>query len=121
MCADLRSRCGAGKAVRHNQTGEHSKWRFWFVRLAAGIACCTFLSEPTIAAERPLLDLRCASRDINAVTLIERLGESQEISAEVLVDAFATVARARRVCASGDVADALGIYDSIALSSSAMR
>jgi hypothetical protein len=80
-----------------------------------GVACLIATSTHVIAAEKISLDTRCAAKDLEVVTLIEKYGDAQEMSAEVLVDAFWVVGKARRTCAMGQVQDALGLYESLGL------
>jgi hypothetical protein len=54
----------------------------------------------------------CAAQDLKLVTLIEQLGERQEVPGETLADAFFTMTRARELCRAGRVAEALAVYRS---------
>lgn len=85
-------------------------------RLLAGAACLLTMTTYAIAAEKPELDPRCAAKDMELVTQIEQYGEAQEMSAEILVEAFSIVGKARRTCQMGQVQDALGFYESLGLS-----
>lgn len=56
----------------------------------------------------------CAQRDLQAVTLIERRGEAQNVASRKLYDAFLTMVSARNACRDGRESEALSIYDSVA-------
>ena len=57
----------------------------------------------------------CAARDIKVVTLIESAGAARTVPDERLTEAFLTLMKARELCGSGRVAEALAAYDSIAI------
>ncbi len=81
-----------------------------------GVASGTRQAQPgafsAMAAERPMPG-ECARRDLRAVTAIEAHGETQDVPSARLALASFTVLRARAVCATGAVEDALAIYDGI--------
>ena len=55
----------------------------------------------------------CALRDVQSVTLLEEIGEAQDLPGYVLYETFMTVLRARAACNEGRVADGLALYDGI--------
>jgi hypothetical protein len=57
----------------------------------------------------------CAARDIKVVTLIEDAGAARTVPDERLTEAFFTLMKARELCGAGRVAEALAVYDSIAI------
>jgi hypothetical protein len=85
-------------------------------RLLLGAVCLIALTAHAVAAEKPSLDARCAAKELETVMLIDRFGAAEEMSPEVLVDAFAVVGKARRTCQMGNVQDALALYESLGFS-----
>jgi hypothetical protein len=71
-------------------------------------------SSHAVAAERKGSPV-CAARDLKLVTLIEQWGEARAVPGEKLAEAFFTMIKARDLCRSGRVAEALAIYDGIAI------
>lgn len=57
----------------------------------------------------------CAARDLKLVMLIDELGEAKAAPGERLADAFFTMVKARDLCRAGRIAEALAVYDSIAI------
>ena len=57
----------------------------------------------------------CAARDLKLVMLIDELGEAKTVPGERLADAFFTMVKARDLCRAGRIAEALAVYDSIAI------
>lgn len=55
----------------------------------------------------------CAARDLKLVMLIEELGEAKAVPGERLAEAFFTMTKARDLCRTGRIAEALAIYDGI--------
>ena len=55
----------------------------------------------------------CAARDLKLVMLIEELGEAKAVPGERLAEAFFTMMKARDLCRTGRIAEALAIYDGI--------
>jgi hypothetical protein len=74
----------------------------WFTAAMGG----AFAAEPKLAAV-------CAERDIAAITMIEERADSETVPSESLYQAFTTQMQARSTCASGQVGDALALYDRI--------
>lgn len=56
----------------------------------------------------------CAQRDVQAVTLIDDLGDAQRAAGQKLFEAFLIVLRAREACIEGREREALSIYDTVA-------
>jgi hypothetical protein len=88
------------------------------IAVLVSATCLVTCWSYAIAAQKIVFDRACAAKDLEIVTQIELYGEAQEISPEILVDAFAAVAKARRTCAMGQVAAALDLYDSIGFGAS---
>ena len=57
----------------------------------------------------------CALRDLQLVTLMEELADTQKVTGEKLFEAFRTMLRARNTCIEGRESEALSIYDTITL------
>jgi hypothetical protein len=64
---------------------------------------------------------RCAAFDHHVLWLIEEHAEAQEISEDEIVIASGRLHDARRLCASGRVAEALDVYSTIALERPRLR
>jgi hypothetical protein len=69
-------------------------------------------SGDAVASERHGSPI-CAGRDLKLVMLIEELGEAKAVPGERLAEAFFTMMKARELCRTGRVAEALAIYDGI--------
>ena len=67
-----------------------------------------------VAAEMPDR-AQCAARDHKLLTLLEEHGEAQDVPADDLVAAFFALVRARVVCATGHVDEAVAVYDSVVI------
>ena len=78
----------------------------------AALVSAAFLAVTSPAAAQSF-PLECALRDAQLVTQIERHGEAQDVSGEILFEAFWTMQRARDACADGRVTVGLALYDSI--------
>jgi hypothetical protein len=57
----------------------------------------------------------CNEADLRLVTLIEAHGETQDVAADTLAQAFFTVLEARKACNAGHVEAAMKLYESIPL------
>lgn len=55
---------------------------------------------------------QCAARDRKLLTWLEEHGEAQDVPADDLRAAFFSLVKARVVCATGHVDEALAVYDS---------
>ncbi len=55
----------------------------------------------------------CASRDLKLVSLLDLHGHMEFVSPDVLSDAYLEILQARKACAAGHVAEAVGIYERI--------
>jgi hypothetical protein len=80
------------------------------MRAALVGAAALALASPAAAQSFPL---ECAMRDAQLVTQVERHGEAQDVSGEILFEAFWIMKRARDACAEGRVVVGLALYDSI--------
>ena len=60
---------------------------------------------------------QCAARDLKLLTSLNEHGEAQDVPADDLRAAFFALVKARGVCASGRVDEALALYDSVAIGS----
>jgi hypothetical protein len=69
----------------------------------------------TAVAAKQTARAACAARDLKLVMLIEELGEALALPGQTLADAFFTMVKARELCRDGRVAEALAIYDGIAI------
>ena len=78
----------------------------------AALVSAAFLAVTSPAAAQSF-PLECALRDAQLVTQIERHGEAQDVSGEILFEAFWTMQRARDACADGRVTVGLALYNSI--------
>ena len=78
----------------------------------AALVSAAFLAVTSPAAAQSF-PLECALRDAQLVTQIERHGEAQDVSGEILFEAFWTMQRARDACHDGRVTVGLALYDSI--------
>lgn len=58
---------------------------------------------------------RCAAYDLHVLWLIEEHAEAQELDGDAIAAAAHALGGARRLCASGRVAEALEAYGAIAL------
>src|SRR5690242_7497758 len=85
------------------------------VLMASTLIASTTSALAGDAATPNLTTRACAERDLQYVMLIERHGEAQDITGEVLAQAFFTVMRARKACRQGREQDAFAIYNSIKL------
>jgi hypothetical protein len=73
------------------------------------------LASAAYGGERLRLEAACPAYDLHITTLIEDHGIIGDTDHQVLGEAALRVIDARLACQSGDVAGALGIYDSINL------
>jgi hypothetical protein len=71
-------------------------------------------SGNAMAAEQLSLKV-CAARDAKMLMTIEDAGEDRTAPAEMVADAFLTMLKARELCSTGRVREALTVYDSIPL------
>ena len=69
----------------------------------------------SLAQRTNFFSLICAQRDRQLVTLIEELGDAQEVAGQKLFEAFLTMMRARNACIEGRESEALSIYDTVTL------
>ena len=69
-----------------------------------------------VAAEMPDR-AQCAARDLKLLTSLNEHGEAQDVPAEDLRAAFFVLVKARGVCATGQVGEALALYDSVVIGS----
>jgi hypothetical protein len=69
-----------------------------------------------VAAEMPDR-AQCAVRDLKLLTSLNEHGEAQDVSADDLRDAFFALVKARGICATGRVGEALALYDSVVIGS----
>ena len=71
---------------------------------------CASSVTPTAAQTFPVV---CAQRDVQLVTQLEQIGETQTVPGEILYEAFRVLTRARTACKEGRLELALALYDSI--------
>jgi hypothetical protein len=69
-----------------------------------------------VAAEMPDR-AQCAARDLKLLTSLNEHGEAQDVPADDLRAAFFALVKARGVCATGRVDEALALYDSVVIGS----
>jgi hypothetical protein len=69
-----------------------------------------------VAAEMPDR-AQCAARDLKLLTSLNQHGEAQDVPAADLRDAFFALVKARGICATGRVGEALSLYDSVVIGS----
>jgi len=69
-----------------------------------------------VAAEMPDR-AQCAAHDRRLLTSLEEHGEAQDVPADDLRAAFFALVKARVVCASGHVDEALALYDGVVIGS----
>ena len=69
-----------------------------------------------VAAEMPDR-AQCAARDLKLLTSLNEHGEAQDVPADDLRAAFFALVKARGVCATGRVDEALALYDSVIIGS----
>lgn len=69
-----------------------------------------------VAAELPDR-AQCAAHDRRLLTSLNEHGEAQDVPADDLRTAFLALVKARVVCASGRVDEALAVYDSVLIGS----
>ena len=81
-------------------------------RLAA-LGLGAFIATTTSAQAQVQFAKECSLRDVKVITLIEAHGETGDVKAERLADAYMTMLDARAACYEGRVGEALAIYDSI--------
>jgi hypothetical protein len=55
----------------------------------------------------------CAQKEIEVITLIEDHGAADDLASDKLIDAGATLLRARLACYHGHVSEAVALYDQI--------
>jgi hypothetical protein len=67
-----------------------------------------------VAAEMPDR-APCAARDLKLLTSLNEHGEAQDVPADDLRAAFFALVKARGVCATGRVDEALALYDSVVI------
>jgi hypothetical protein len=60
---------------------------------------------------------QCAARDLKLLTSLNEHGEAQDVPADDLRAAFFALVKARGVCASGRVDEALALYDGVVIGS----
>lgn len=58
---------------------------------------------------------QCAARDLKLLTSINEHGEAQDVPADDLRSAFFALVKARGVCATGRVDEALALYDGVVI------
>jgi hypothetical protein len=59
----------------------------------------------------------CAKQELQLVVLIEELGDAGVVPAEKLASAYSAMLEAREVCRTGQVAQALRMFDAVSLES----
>ena len=69
-----------------------------------------------VAAEQPDR-AQCAAGDHRLLTSLEEHGEAQDVPADDLRAAFFALVKARVVCSTGHVDEALALYDSVVIGS----
>jgi hypothetical protein len=74
------------------------------------------LFSAAVAAEMPDR-AQCAARDLKLLTSLNEHGEAQDVPADDLRAAFFALVKARGVCATGRVDEALALYDSVVIGS----
>jgi hypothetical protein len=71
-------------------------------------------TSDAVAATRPGSPV-CAARDLKLVMALEEAGEAKTLPGEQLAEVFFTMMKARELCSAGRVAEAIAVYDGIAI------
>lgn len=91
------------------------------------LAAAVWIALSSVAeASSPQIPMECAARDLKFLWQIDEYGERSDVPGEKLYAAFLTMLRARSVCAAGQAAEAMALYDSafgpfVAASSNSLR
>ena len=84
-------------------------------RLCAAASICLATGGALVAESATVVSPICAAADLRLITLIEAHGETQDVAADILAQAFFTVVEARKTCNQGQVESAIKLYESIPL------
>jgi uncharacterized protein YjiS (DUF1127 family) len=84
-------------------------------RLCAAASTCLATAGATAAESATVVSPICAAADLRLTTLIEAHGEAQDVTPEILAQAFFTVMEARKACHQEQVEEAIKLYESIPL------
>jgi hypothetical protein len=78
-----------------------------------GLVALALMTEPAPAADQPSPLQRCATRDVQALILIEDHGEAGDILPERVAKAGLMQMEARLACTAGRHAEGVALYDEI--------
>jgi len=85
--------------------------RILIAQLAAALAI--FAATPSAAAQRGTMSPRCASHDLDAIDVIERLSRLADPPNTWLAEAGFDLVQARTYCLAGDEGRSVALYQAI--------